>query len=113
MNNNTFKKVPRSKTKLFKESKVPDPSVFIDYRYTIRTVIHTITSCPVSKMYCGTRIQHDGAGQEPGPRTSLGLGHPAEFSQRFCPHSPMDSQAPPKPWERRLPGATSAPLNYR
>ncbi|XP_075872802.1 peroxisome biogenesis factor 13 [Nelusetta ayraudi] len=25
----------------------------------------------------------------------------------------MDSQAPPKPWERTLPGAMSAPLNYR
>ncbi|TWW78046.1 peroxisome biogenesis factor 13 [Takifugu flavidus] len=25
----------------------------------------------------------------------------------------MDSQAPPKPWERRIPGAMSVPLNYR
>lgn len=25
----------------------------------------------------------------------------------------MDSQAPPKPWERRIPGAMSAPQSYR
>ncbi|MED6264028.1 hypothetical protein CHARACLAT_010430 [Characodon lateralis] len=25
----------------------------------------------------------------------------------------MDSQPPPKPWERRIPGSISAPLNYR
>ncbi|XP_044071374.1 peroxisome biogenesis factor 13 [Siniperca chuatsi] len=25
----------------------------------------------------------------------------------------MDSQSPPKPWERRIPGAMSAPINYR
>lgn len=57
----SLKKVPLSKTKLFKKTSIPNPSVFIHYSpHAKRAVIRTITSSPVSDLYRGTRTRHYG-----------------------------------------------------
>lgn len=42
-----------------------------------------------------------------------GLKSVSQYFFKLFGHISMDSQPPQKPWERRVPGAMTAPVNYR